>query len=419
MSPFNDAAAIHLQKQGLDEKRALECSTQSVSIRHQQIRRKVLGLDAKKLQIVTPIASEATPISFFDTGVFGKEKPSPNSAARTSPIAITQILTKSAKDAKNLLAVVADQGLFTLFGHAIAQVFVDVMSIQSKFVPDTERKNSYTGLTPVFQQCLDLSLDCAMSVGVKGTMVKGSTYRVASGLIYVAEALLFYMVEVLNLVVFTVTISSQLVAFINRIARSVQAARDLHAVLELPTDTSETQVFLRSIPTVFHDIDFPYPSRPDVPSIATGETVALVSASSCGKSTIARVLQRLCESSSGFVEVADIDTGAMNIQQLCQCVSIISQPADLFDASVAENIGYGKSLISEVDIRKAIKTADIHDQVMSLEKDWTRTSARTLASFRVDEHKDCKLPGRLLDRVGFEWLKQALRHRAGYYHTRS
>ncbi|KAJ4474968.1 P-loop containing nucleoside triphosphate hydrolase protein [Lentinula aciculospora] len=573
MSPFDDSSAIptqlkaprqrryslqfepatptgltfaDLQKQGLDEKRALERSAQSVSLRRRQTRREVLGRDAEKLEIITAGASEIPPIvneigfwqliralypsmpykpllflgllicivsgamtpifsfllsrllfevstgvqdvrtvneygglvlgmaaldgllmgvkfflmqslgwmwierlresafarlvsmpkSFFDAGVVGKEKPTLNSAARTSPVALTQILTKSAEDAKNLLAVVAGQALvvismlavgliwafvvgwqFTLVGLAIAPVFAGVMSIQSKFVADTERKNKaaresvasayydavanirsirYTGLTTVFQQRFDISLDRAMSVGVKGAMVEGCTYGVASGLIYAAEALLFYvgailvakgtytylqMVEVLDLVVFTVTIGSQLMAFTNRIARSIQAARDLHAVLELPTDTSETQGFLRPdlqqapLPIVFHDVEFSYPSRPDVPvlkglnlSIAPGETVALVGASGCGKSTIAQLIQRLYEPSSGSVQIAAIDTRAMDIQHLRQHVSVVSQQAHLFDATVAENIAYGSSSISEVGIRKAAKAANIHDWVMSLEK---------------------------------------------------
>jgi ATP-binding cassette subfamily B (MDR/TAP) protein 1 len=63
---------------------------------------------------------------------------------------------------------------------------------------------------------------------VRGAFVEGCTYGVASSLIYLSEALLFYvgavliargtytylqMVEVLNLVVFTVSIGSQLMAF--------------------------------------------------------------------------------------------------------------------------------------------------------------------------------------------------------------
>ena len=80
----------------------------------------------------------------------------------------------------------------------------------------------------IFQAQFDSSVNKALITGVKGAFVEGCTYGVASGLIYLAEALLFYvgavliarglytylqMVEVLNLVVFSVTIGSQLMAF--------------------------------------------------------------------------------------------------------------------------------------------------------------------------------------------------------------
>jgi hypothetical protein len=80
----------------------------------------------------------------------------------------------------------------------------------------------------VFEHQFELATDKALSTGVRGAFVEGCTFGVASGLIYAAEALLFYvgavlivrgtytylqMVEVLNLVVFTVSIGSQLMAF--------------------------------------------------------------------------------------------------------------------------------------------------------------------------------------------------------------
>jgi hypothetical protein len=80
----------------------------------------------------------------------------------------------------------------------------------------------------VFERRFEVAVEKALSSGVRGAFVEGCTYGVASGLIYVAEALLFYvgavliargtytylqMVEVLTLVVFTVSIGSQLMAF--------------------------------------------------------------------------------------------------------------------------------------------------------------------------------------------------------------
>lgn len=84
------------------------------------------------------------------------------------------------------------------------------------------------GFEPIFRKQFDAASDRALSTGVKGAFVEGCTYGVASGLIYLAEALLFYvgavlvargtysylqMVQVMNLVVFTVTLGSQLMAF--------------------------------------------------------------------------------------------------------------------------------------------------------------------------------------------------------------
>lgn len=84
------------------------------------------------------------------------------------------------------------------------------------------------GFEGVFQQRFDKLVDQAMTTGLRGAFVEGCTNGVSSALIYLAEAVLFYvgavlvangtydylrMIQVLNLVVFTVTIGSQLMAF--------------------------------------------------------------------------------------------------------------------------------------------------------------------------------------------------------------
>lgn len=84
------------------------------------------------------------------------------------------------------------------------------------------------GFEAVFRDEFNKSTQKALSSGVRGAFVEGATYGVSSALIYLAEALLFYtsavliakgaytylqMIEVLNLVVFSVTLGSQLMAF--------------------------------------------------------------------------------------------------------------------------------------------------------------------------------------------------------------
>ena len=84
------------------------------------------------------------------------------------------------------------------------------------------------GFECVFQEKFEKSADQALATGVRGAFIEGCTHGVASALIYLSEAVLFYvgavlvangtysylqMVQVLNLVVFTVTIGSQLMSF--------------------------------------------------------------------------------------------------------------------------------------------------------------------------------------------------------------
>ena len=84
------------------------------------------------------------------------------------------------------------------------------------------------GFESAFRTKFDSAVDTALSTGVRGAFVEGCTYGVASALIYLAEALLFYvgavliangtysylqMIQTLHLVVFSVSIGSQLMAF--------------------------------------------------------------------------------------------------------------------------------------------------------------------------------------------------------------
>jgi ATP-binding cassette, subfamily B (MDR/TAP), member 1 len=84
------------------------------------------------------------------------------------------------------------------------------------------------GFDSVFLERFNQSAEKALRTGVRGAFVEGCTYGVASSLIYLSEALLFFvgailvaqgtytylqMVQVLNLVIFTVSIGSQLMSF--------------------------------------------------------------------------------------------------------------------------------------------------------------------------------------------------------------
>ncbi|KAJ3558170.1 hypothetical protein NM688_g1086 [Phlebia brevispora] len=353
---------------------------------------------------------------------------SENSASR-----LVQILIKDGDDARSLIATVTSQALvvvamlgvgliwalvegwqLTLVGFAIAPVFAITMIVQTSLVSKCEYRNKRAreevaknyydaisnvrgiramGFEFVFQERFEKTVDQAHKTGLRGAFVEGCTHGVASALIYLAEAVLFYVaavlvahgtysylrvVQVLNLVVFTVTIGSQLMSFTDRIAKSVQATQDLNKLIQLPEYTGESRGALRP-PVVgdvaFNSVSFSYPERPNMPvlkdlslTIGDGECVAIVGASGSGKSTIASLLQRLYEPSSGTITIGGKnDIGWVDVQHLRDHVAVVSQQPHLFDATIAENIAYG-TLLTEKAIEEAARAANVHDFVMSLPK---------------------------------------------------
>ncbi|KAG6862068.1 hypothetical protein C0995_007198 [Termitomyces sp. Mi166 len=364
--------------------------------------------------------------------------------AEGAPVRLVQVIIKDADDARNLIAVVAGQAIIvftmlsvglvwamvrgwelTLVGLAVAPVFAGVMAGQTVLVAGCELRNKRAreevaktyhdaisnvkairtmAFETIFHASFDKAAEKALATGIRGAFVEGCSYGVASGLIYLAEAFLFYvgavlivkgrytylqMVEVLNLVVFTVTIGSQLMAFTQKIAKSIQATSDFHQLLKYssttPSDSTGTlrPDFSKFNTTIkFSDVQFAYPSRPDVPvlrninlSIAPGESVAIVGASGSGKSTIAALLQRLYEPASGSITIAGVPLSDIEVTHLHDHVSVVSQHPHLFDASIAENIRYGSGLdkVSEVDIRTAAKAANAHEFVMGLPQGYDTT----------------------------------------------
>lgn len=103
-------------------------------------------------------------------------------------------------------------------------------------------------------------------------------------------------------------------------------------------------------------------------TIADGECVAIVGASGSGKSTIASLLQRLYEPSTGSITIGGTnDLGWMDVQHLRDHVAVVSQQPHLFDSSISDNIAYG-TLLTESAIEDAARAANVHNFILSLPK---------------------------------------------------
>jgi ABC-type multidrug transport system fused ATPase/permease subunit len=111
--------------------------------------------------------------------------------------------------------------------------------------------------------------------------------------------------------------------------------------------------------------------------VAPGETIALIGASGSGKSTIARLLLRYADPDSGAVRVDGHELRDVTLASLRESVGILLQETMLFDASVADNIAFGRPGATADEVEAAARAAGAHDFIAALEDGYeTRVGQR-------------------------------------------
>ena len=118
---------------------------------------------------------------------------------------------------------------------------------------------------------------------------------------------------------------------------------------------------------VLRDVAFSYGAesvldRVDL-EIRKGELVALVGPSGAGKSTLADLILRLYDPTAGTVTIDGRDLRALAAASYRTLFGVVSQDALLFNASIRDNISYGREL-SEADVIRAARIANAHDFVV-------------------------------------------------------
>src|SRR3989304_5916430 len=119
----------------------------------------------------------------------------------------------------------------------------------------------------------------------------------------------------------------------------------------------------------FRNVTFAYsqdePALSDLSfKIDPGQTVAIVGQTGVGKTSLAKLVNRTYDVTSGKVLVDGIDVRDWNLESLRQQISIIEQDIFLFSRSVADNIAFGQRSASKQDIEAAARQAQAHEFIM-------------------------------------------------------
>lgn len=137
----------------------------------------------------------------------------------------------------------------------------------------------------------------------------------------------------------------------------------------------------------FRDVSFRYPDADgDVIHHISftahhGQTVALIGATGCGKSSIINLIPRLYDATSGQVLVDGVDVRDYTQDALRSKIGFVPQKAFLFSGTVSSNVGYGEDNASGAAIRKAVSIAQAAEFVESPEVGYSGTVAQGGSNF--------------------------------------
>ena len=120
----------------------------------------------------------------------------------------------------------------------------------------------------------------------------------------------------------------------------------------------------------FKDVNFAYDTGNQILSninfnINKNETVAIVGKSGSGKSTIANLIPRFYNHTSGDILIDNIKVSDFSLKHLRSSISIVNQSPSLFNDTISKNIAYGDS---EIDVDKLKESARLSGCLEFIEK---------------------------------------------------
>ncbi len=176
---------------------------------------------------------------------------------------------------------------------------------------------------------------------------------------------------------------------INSIARASTCGGRLFAVLDLEPSVADqpdakplviTDGVLR-----FENVEFNYPAwTHDQRTLSginlearPGKTIGIVGPPGSGKSTVAHLMGRYYDVSSGRITIDGQDIRDVTLRSLRDAVSIVQQQPFLFTASINHNLAYGDPWAGRSSIQRSASAAQLHNYVKQLP-----TGYRTLVGER-------------------------------------
>ena len=176
--------------------------------------------------------------------------------------------------------------------------------------------------------------------------------------------------------VYAVNISNpvkRLTRVVGSIQKALAAAQRVFDVLDMKEEIAESPG-AKVLPQIegaveFKDVSFAYDKGEPVLNNVSfkaepGEVIAIVGPSGAGKSTIANLLPRFYDTTSGSISIDGNNIAEVKLASLREQVGIVPQETVLFNGSLYDNILYGRLEATREEVEAAAKAANAHNFIM-------------------------------------------------------
>jgi putative ABC transport system ATP-binding protein len=163
---------------------------------------------------------------------------------------------------------------------------------------------------------------------------------------------------------------------LNEAQNAIAGWRRVLGVLDTEPDVADPGPAGRELPrgpieVRFEDVSFAYPGGPTVlhevsVDIAPRSRIAVVGETGSGKTTFAKLLTRLMDPSGGRVLVDGVPLDQVRFSSLRERIVMVPQDGFLFDASLGDNIRYGRPEATDEDLLLALTELGLADWLEGL-----------------------------------------------------
>lgn len=163
----------------------------------------------------------------------------------------------------------------------------------------------------------------------------------------------------------------------NAIQMGLGASERIFGVLDTDanvTDSAKAKPLKKgAIDITFKDAGFQYEATENKAlqgvsfTAKSGKVTALVGPSGGGKTTILNLIPRFYDVTGGSIKLGTQNLRDITLESLRDSIALVSQDITIFDATIAENIGYGKIDATQEEIEAAAKAAAAHDFILEMD----------------------------------------------------